>query len=193
MCFFATCVSSLVIYLFRFFASFLIVLSRSVMSNSLQRMDCRPSGFSVHRIFQARILEWGAISSSRGSSQPRDWTYISYISCIGLRILYHWATWEAHFLNRFIVFFLLGLRVFQYILVTFYQICDFKIFSPISDLAFHSVSSILQKSKVLISMVSNLSFFYYRLCFCVVSKKSLSNLGSQRFFFICFLNMKNIK
>ena len=132
-------------------------------------MDYSLPGSSVHGIFQARILEWDAISSSRGSSQPRDWTYISYISCIGLQILYHWATWEAHFLNRFIVFFLLGLRAFQYILVTFYQICDFKILSPISDLAFHSVSSILQKSKVLISMVSILSFFYYRLCFCVVS------------------------
>ena len=38
--------------------------------------------FSVHGIFQARILEWVAISSSRGSSWPRDWTHISGISCI---------------------------------------------------------------------------------------------------------------
>ena len=35
-------------------------------------MDCSPPGSSVHGIFQARILEWVAISSSRGSSQPRD-------------------------------------------------------------------------------------------------------------------------
>ena len=35
-------------------------------------MDCSPPGFSVHEIFQARILEWVAISFSRGSSQPRD-------------------------------------------------------------------------------------------------------------------------
>ena len=34
-------------------------------------MDCSPSGFSVHGIFQARILEWVAIPCSRGSSQPR--------------------------------------------------------------------------------------------------------------------------
>ena len=34
-------------------------------------MDCSPPGFSVHGIFQAKILEWVAISSSRGSSQPR--------------------------------------------------------------------------------------------------------------------------
>ena len=47
-------------------------------------MDCSPSGSSVHGIFQARILEWVAISSSRGSSQPRDQTHISYVSCIGM-------------------------------------------------------------------------------------------------------------
>ena len=50
---------------------------------------------SVHRIFQARILEWVAISSSRGSSQPRDWTCVSCVSCIGRQILYHCATWGA--------------------------------------------------------------------------------------------------
>ena len=31
----------------------------------------------------------------RGSSQPRDWTYISWVSCISRHILYHWATWES--------------------------------------------------------------------------------------------------
>ena len=35
-------------------------------------MDCSPPGSSVHGILQARILEWAAISSSRGSFQPRD-------------------------------------------------------------------------------------------------------------------------
>ena len=36
--------------------------------------DSMDSGSSVHKISQARILEWVAFSSSRGSSQPRDWT-----------------------------------------------------------------------------------------------------------------------
>ena len=45
-------------------------------------MDCSPPGSSVHGNFQARILEWVAISSSRGSSQPRDRTHISCVSCI---------------------------------------------------------------------------------------------------------------
>ena len=54
-----------------------------------------PPGSSVHGILQARILEWAAISCSRGSSWPRDPTRVSCISCIGKQILYHWATWEA--------------------------------------------------------------------------------------------------
>ena len=40
-------------------------------------MDCIPLASSVHGIFQARILEWVAISSSRGSPWPRDQTYVS--------------------------------------------------------------------------------------------------------------------
>ena len=47
-----------------------------ILSNS---MDCSPPGSSVHGILQARILEWVAISSSRGSSQPRDQTCVSCI------------------------------------------------------------------------------------------------------------------
>ena len=41
--------------------------------------DCSPAGFSVHGIFQARVLEWAAISSPRVSSQPRDQTWVSRI------------------------------------------------------------------------------------------------------------------
>ena len=43
-------------------------------------VDCSPPGSSVHRILQARILEWVAISFSRGSSQPRDGTQVSRIA-----------------------------------------------------------------------------------------------------------------
>ena len=44
-------------------------------------MDCSPLGSSVHGILQARILEWVAMPSSRGSSQPRDGPRNSCISC----------------------------------------------------------------------------------------------------------------
>ena len=53
-------------------------------------MDCSPPGSSVHGILQARILEYAAISFSRGSSQPRDWTRVS---CIVGRCFTVWAWW----------------------------------------------------------------------------------------------------
>ena len=56
-------------------------------------MDCNPPGSYVHEIFQARILEWVAISFSRGSSQPRDRTWVS---CTAGKVLTDWATREAH-------------------------------------------------------------------------------------------------
>ena len=43
-------------------------------------MDCSPPGSSAHEILQARILEWVAISFSKGSSQPRDRTQVSRIA-----------------------------------------------------------------------------------------------------------------
>ena len=49
-------------------------------------MDCNPPGSSVYRNSQARILEWVAISSSRGSSWPGDWTCMSFV---GRQVLYH--------------------------------------------------------------------------------------------------------
>ena len=47
-------------------------------------MDCGLPDSSVHGIFQARILQWVAISHSRGSSQPRDQTLISCIDSLTL-------------------------------------------------------------------------------------------------------------
>ena len=52
-------------------------------------MDCSPPGSSVHGISQARILEWVAMSFSRGSSPPRDKTHL-----LGRWIPYHWVTKE---------------------------------------------------------------------------------------------------
>ena len=52
-------------------------------------MDYSPPVFSVHRILQARILEWVAISSSKETSWLRDQTHFSYVSCIGRWLLHH--------------------------------------------------------------------------------------------------------
>ena len=56
-------------------------------------MDCSLQGSSIHGIFQARILEWVAISFSKASSQPWVSTWVSHIS--GRRFTI-WATKEAH-------------------------------------------------------------------------------------------------
>ena len=60
-----------------------------VMSNSCDPMSCSRLGFSVHGILQTGILEWLAISSSRGSFQPWDRT------CVSLRLL-HWRVTLYH-------------------------------------------------------------------------------------------------
>ena len=68
-------------------------------------MDCRLPGSSVHGIFQARILEWVAISFSRGSSQPRDWTQTQVSHILGKHFTV-WATREGHGqLNTMLIFF----------------------------------------------------------------------------------------
>ena len=55
-------------------------------------MDFSPPGSSVHGILQERRLEWVAMSFSRASSPPRDWTGVS---CVAGRFFTIWATWEA--------------------------------------------------------------------------------------------------
>ena len=59
-----------------------------VCAESLQ--SCLTLCNRVHGILQARILEWAAMPSSRGSSRPRDQSYISCVSCIGRQVFYHW-------------------------------------------------------------------------------------------------------
>ena len=59
----------------------IFLLSHPLIQTDL--IDYSVPGSSVHGILQARILEWVAISFSRGSSQPRDQNHISYVSCIG--------------------------------------------------------------------------------------------------------------
>ena len=65
-------------------------------------IDCTPPGYSVRGILQARILEWVAISSSRGSSCPRDWTWVSSISLpwqagsLPLVSPGKYVTWQIH-------------------------------------------------------------------------------------------------
>ena len=70
----------------------IVVQSLSPVKLCCSTVDYSPPGSSVHGISQAIILEWIAISFSRGSSWHRDGTHVS---CMSRRILYHWAMWET--------------------------------------------------------------------------------------------------
>ena len=88
-------------------------VSCSVMSTLCDPIDCSPSGSCIHGVFQARILECIAIPFSRGSSQTRDWTQVSWID---RRTLYHcpsgkppgWGTmsesWASHIFHFCAIF-----------------------------------------------------------------------------------------
>ena len=65
-------------------------------------MDCSPPGSSVLGILQARILEWNPVP--RGSSIPRDETWVFCISCTAGGFLTHWATREALLEDRVALF-----------------------------------------------------------------------------------------
>ena len=70
--------------------SLLLVFSPQSSLILCNPMDCSLPGSSVYGILQARILEWVAISSSRGSSGPGCRTRISCGSCIDRQVVYHW-------------------------------------------------------------------------------------------------------
>ena len=87
-------------------------------------MDCSPPGSSVHGIFQATILEWVALPSSRGSSRPSNQASLSYVSCIVRWAFYHqghlgspsfssgphatgnWHVWRAELVSLTVISFL---------------------------------------------------------------------------------------
>ena len=89
--------------------------SCSVVSNSSRPHGLQPTrlfrpwdfpgkstGVGCHCLLRTRILECVNISSSRGYSQPRDRIHVSYIG--RQQILYHWGTWEVHFLLQNTIF-----------------------------------------------------------------------------------------
>ena len=77
-------------------------------------MNCSPPGSSVHGILQARILEWVAIFSFKGSSWPRNQTHVSCVSCIGRQILYLWAIRKPVSTCRAIYIYIYEIQIWQH-------------------------------------------------------------------------------
>ena len=105
-------------------------------------MDCSPPDSSVYGIFQARIPEWVAISSPRGSSQHRDQTLISFSSCDGKQILYHWAIgkwsdWKQSLWRR--ILFLSSVFHIKHLFKKLCYIYTMEYYSAIKRNAFESV------------------------------------------------------
>ena len=92
-------------------------------------MDCSPPGSSVHEIFQARILEWVAISFSRGSSQPRDQTQVS---CTAGRFFTDRATRKA----------LITLDRLNNLLQFYISTCSFTLLFYVMEIAFFPLNFI---------------------------------------------------
>ena len=90
-------------------------------------MDCSTPGSSVYGILQARILDWVAISFSRRSSRPRDWTLVSCISWTGSGFFTTWATTETH-----VCIYVISIYLYKYnVFVCIYVVCVVTKLCPI--------------------------------------------------------------
>ena len=97
-----------VLHIFRVFT--LIVLVTQSCLSLCDPVECSPPGSSVHGILQARILEWGAMSSSRGSSWPGDQIWVS---CIAGRFFTIWVTSFLSFSSCLIVLLMVSFLVWK--------------------------------------------------------------------------------
>ena len=99
-------------------------------------MDYSPPGSFVHGILQGRILEWIAMPSFRGPFKPRDQTCVSYISCTGRQVIYHWCLGSPiidiqHCINLFIYFYFNAIfyliQYIQHIILSITALYKFKL------------------------------------------------------------------
>ena len=84
-------------YLISHFCLYLALVAQSCLT-LCDPVNCSPLGSSVHGILQARILEWVAVPFSRGSSWPRDQTWVSRIAGTFFTV---WAIMEAVFIFNY--------------------------------------------------------------------------------------------
>ena len=127
-------------------------------------LECSPPGSSVHGIFQARILVWGAISYFRGSSRPGDRTRV----WIGRQVLYH----RCHL---FIL--LLGLsrqehwRGLPFPSPVDHVLSELSTVTRPSWVALHGMAhSFIELDKAVVHVISLISFLWWWFSFCLPSE-----------------------
>ena len=106
-------------------------------------VDCSPTGSFVHRFLQAKILEWVAISSSKGSSQPRDQTQVS---CIAGRFFIIWAKREVHIYLSIYLSIHIHTMIYRYInisIISLFEFLDERIWGQCPELTRHPPSPTL--------------------------------------------------
>ena len=173
------------------------------MSNSFVTpwMVGSPPGSSVHGISQRRIPEWVAISFSRGSSWPRDWTGSLTSSAIGRQVFYHWTTRVASYDVFSSVQSLSHVRLFATPWIAACQ-ASLSITNSRSSLRFTSIQSVMLSSHLIlcrpllllppilpsIRVFSNESTLhmrwpeYWSFSFSIISSKEIPGLISFRMY-----------
>ena len=121
-------------------------------------MDCSPPGSSVYRIFWARIVQWIAISFSRGSSQPRNWTKVS---CIAGRFFTYWARREAWYIAYlFTMTYIVGNILSVFLWYNQLAMMYFSYYILVSSVCWYPL-----KNLCIILYMSDIDFCFYFLVF----------------------------
>ena len=149
-------------------------------------MDCSPSGFSIHGVFQAQILEWVAIASSRGSSAPRHRTQVC---CLAGRCLTLWATREALMNKRTQVIF--RIRLYRHSHSYKLLIQSLTVLSPKTYLLrFSILSSISSFHPILLFLLPVFSSRLFSLIAFIACPPALCICVSSGAQSLCLLNIK---
>ena len=156
-------------------------------------VDCNPPGSSVHRILQARILEWVAIPLSRGSSWPRDLTCISYVSCIGRQVLFITSTtWEACIYICVYIYIYTHIYIYMYSESEVAQSCPTLCDSMDCSLPGSSIHGILQARVLEWVAISFSIYMYIHVYIYIVFFRFFSHVGYYNILSIVLCSVQQV-
>ena len=137
-------------------------------------MDCSPPGSSVHGILQIKVLDWVAMPCSRVFSQPRDWTWVSYVSFIGRQVIYHQHHLGASVIPEWSALLLPGILVTSLSRAIF-TVLNFLTWSFTMHM-FFGLNFKLLWSQPIINLQRGMGFCFVLFCFCWEARQSQRRL-----------------